>query len=273
MSDIFYRTKNIFGSEADWASNDIVIAQGELAFCLFPNGDIQGKVGDGSSLFSQLEYSIGYPAVPLAGNDDTNPITGTLTFRNDALDKQILMGITTDFSVDDFVIASSGTNIANSNVYIAVNAMVWEFRNDGRLVGPTYTYGPADDLVLANKLYVDTAVAGGVSADFIPLVGTGGTPVTGAIEFENVTINKAYGFGIIEGSGVDNLAIYATGANLVNTSFLISMNTYNYSFMNTGRLLLPDITFGVGDELAAVNKQYVDSVFAVLNARLTALEP
>ena len=53
MAESFARVKCIFGSEADWVANDIVLLAGEIAFADV-SGDILGKVGDGTSLWSEL---------------------------------------------------------------------------------------------------------------------------------------------------------------------------------------------------------------------------
>ena len=259
MADIFARTMNILGSEADWASNDIVILQGEIAFADV-GGVILGKVGDGVSTWSQLDYTIGTAAIPLAGTEAGMPVTGTITYNNATLDKTFTVGIEEGFSVDDFLIAASGANIATSNVWVSVNGNNWKFQNDGRLTGPDITYGAGDDLAMANRKYVDSAVAGGLSTDYIPLVGTGVNPVTGQVSYYNANIDKEYQMGVVEGFGYDELVIQGTGTNVANCSIVLVSNGYVSKFENNGRLFLPAITYGAGDAQAAATKAFVDQL-------------
>ena len=51
MADSFARVKHIYGSEADFQANDIVLLAGEIAFTDV-NGIILGKVGNGTSSWS-----------------------------------------------------------------------------------------------------------------------------------------------------------------------------------------------------------------------------
>ena len=68
MADIYARVMNIYGSEADWSSNDIVLLQGEIGFANV-GGIILGKVGDGVSAWSALEYTLGTAAILAARRD------------------------------------------------------------------------------------------------------------------------------------------------------------------------------------------------------------
>ena len=259
MADTYARVMNILGSEADWASNDIVILAGEIAFATV-GGNVLGKIGDGTSLWSELEYSVGMAAIPLSGT--TDPVTGIIDFSSTALGKTVDIGMVEGGGVDDFQIATGGTNVSTSNVVITVNSITWKFTNSGRIAGPDITYAsPADDLVMANKKYVDAAVSGGVSATYIPLVGNlGGDPVTGFIKHYDVGIDKQFQYGILNGFGVDNFVVTGAGTNAANCSMLIAMNSYNYWFMNTGRLILPTITYTSADDNAAATKAFVDAL-------------
>ena len=266
----FYRMNQLIGSEADWASSDLVIGLGEIALAVMDAGGIRGKIGDGSSKFSELDYVIGTASVPLTGTEDGQPITGNLIFENTNINREYVIGILEGLGVDNLVIGASGGNQAASAIWVTINSNNWIFDNDGKLKGMDVTFDAGDDLTYVNKQYVDTAVAGGVSGSYIPLTGTAGNKVTGRIQYRSDAINKDYTFGIIEGFGVDNLVLQSDGANALNCSYGISMNNYNYWFMNTGRLLIPDITYGVGDDLAAANKKYVDSKIVQLEAKLAA---
>lgn len=273
MAESFARVKCIFGSEADWAANDIVLLAGEIAFADV-GGDILGKVGDGTSLWSELAYSIGSGNIPLAGTVAGSEVTGTIHFDDIALGKTYSIGIENGNSVDNFIIRSTpdGINEATAEVWISASDLTWKFANDGKLTAPDVLFEAGDDLVLVNKGYVDSAVAGGVSADYIPLSGNldAGAPVSGLIEHYNATLDQEYVFGIVEGLGVDGFAVSSSGSNLLDCTFTVIINGYQTKFDNAGRVQLPVITYGAGDEQAAASKAYVDSVIVALRADLVA---
>ena len=263
MAESFARVKCIFGSEADWAANDIVLLAGEIAFADV-GGDILGKVGDGTSLWSELAYSIGSGNIPLAGTVAGSEVTGTIHFDDIALGKTYSIGIENGNSVDNFIIRSTpdGINEATAEVWISASDLTWKFANDGKLTAPDVLFEAGDDLVLVNKGYVDSAVAGGVSADYIPLSGNldTGAPVSGLIEHYNATLDQEYVFGIVEGLGVDGFAVSSSGSNLLDCTFTVIINGYQTKFDNAGRVQLPVITYGAGDAQAAASKAFVDQL-------------
>ena len=59
MTDTFARMRQIVGTTAEWAANDIVLADGEIGAERFSPTDHRMKVGDGVRTFSQLPYSSG----------------------------------------------------------------------------------------------------------------------------------------------------------------------------------------------------------------------
>mgnify|MGYP000054494210 CR=1 FL=1 len=262
MADIFARVMNLFGSEADYTTEDPVILLGEIAFADV-NGAILGKVGDGVKKWSELEYTLGTIAVPLAGTDPTMPVTGQITFDSLALGKEYTIGIEEGLSIDNFVIsASGGVNATSANIYVATNGLSWGFQADGLLIAPDIQYQTGDELALVNKQYVDDAVAGGVSGDFIPLTGNigSGQPVSGRIEFYDSVLDLEYNLGIIEGFGFDCFVITGAGDNVVNCEIVIQSNSYLWKFEKNGRLFAPDVVYGPGDALALANKQFVDQL-------------
>jgi len=263
----YYRMLQLIGTPADWSANDIVIGSGEIAF-QNDAGVITGKIGNGVDVFSALPFSISGASIPLAGTTVDEPVTGMIVHEQTAVNKEFAVGIKEGSGVDDFIIEATGANVVGSNVWISINSNDWIFQNDGFITAPDVTYTVAQDLTLANKKYVDAAVAGGVSGDFIPLAGTGVQPVTGIIGFENVTVDKEYNFGIFDTLGFEDLILSSTGTNSINCNFGIIMNSYSWLFNNDGRLVMPDIVYGTTDSLVAANKKYVD---ATAVARLDAL--
>ena len=78
MATELARMRQIIGTTADWAANDIVILQGEIALEVRDDGFIWGKVGDGVSTYSTLDYSLGVNAGVDRTTDQT--IEGVKTF-------------------------------------------------------------------------------------------------------------------------------------------------------------------------------------------------
>lgn len=57
MADTFARMRQIVGSTADWAANDIVLGSGEIGIERVSSSDIRIKVGDGATAWSALPYA------------------------------------------------------------------------------------------------------------------------------------------------------------------------------------------------------------------------
>lgn len=57
MADTFARMRQLIGSTADWAANNIVLASGEFGIEVVTSSDVRIKVGDGTSTFSALPYA------------------------------------------------------------------------------------------------------------------------------------------------------------------------------------------------------------------------
>ena len=79
------------------------------------------------------------------------------------------------------------------------------------------------------------------------------------LDFESTALNKTYSFGIDEVFGANNLILTGTGPNVANTAFWIQINGYDFKYGTSGKLTLPDVVLGAGDENVAVTKDYVDT--------------
>ncbi len=73
------RMQQLIGTTAEWAANDIVINSGEIAVEILADNTIAGKVGDGSNVFSALQYAFGNGVT--INTDQT--ITGLKTIDNE----------------------------------------------------------------------------------------------------------------------------------------------------------------------------------------------
>jgi hypothetical protein len=261
MADTFARVKHIYGTEADWAANDIVLLAGEIGFADV-SGVILGKIGDGTSLFSELEYTLGTAAIPLAGTTPGYNVTGPVTWENASIGREFTIEIEEGNGIDNLVIsASGGINASTASIYVETNGLSWQFSPDGKLFAPDILFTETDGLALVNKDYVDNTIAGGISSTYVPLIGNlGGDPVTGRIEFYNATLDLEYNMGIIEGFGFDSFVITGAGTNVVDAEIVIQVNSYLYKFEKNGRLFIPDITYGAGDATAAATKAFVDQL-------------
>lgn len=74
MANILARQRQLTGTTAQWATDDLIIGNGELALEVTTTGEVKIKVGDGAKSFSALSY-----VVPSAGGGGTGaylPITG-----------------------------------------------------------------------------------------------------------------------------------------------------------------------------------------------------
>jgi len=57
LADIYARQRQIIGSTAAWAANNIVLGLGEIGIETVSSSDVRMKVGDGTSAFSALPYA------------------------------------------------------------------------------------------------------------------------------------------------------------------------------------------------------------------------
>jgi hypothetical protein len=78
MATEFARMAQIIGSTSDWGSNDLVLESGEIGLEILGTGLIKGKIGDGVTVYSLLDYTLG-EGVTL---DTDQTITGLKTINN-----------------------------------------------------------------------------------------------------------------------------------------------------------------------------------------------
>jgi hypothetical protein len=82
MADTLARMRQMVGTTAQWAADDIVIGDGELVCERTTGGAIKMKVGDGVSNFSELPYLGGL--VPAFGEDYSwQTVTGSRSDNTD----------------------------------------------------------------------------------------------------------------------------------------------------------------------------------------------
>ncbi|MGA1373079.1 MAG: hypothetical protein ACO3Z6_15945 [Pseudomonadales bacterium] len=151
MADTFARMRQIVGSTADWAANNIVLGSGEIGIERVSATDIRIKVGDGTSTWSALSYasasSTGINAATqtalnakVAKAGDT--MTGLLVLSGDAVAP---LGAATKQQVD--AVSAAATAAVNARLPIGGGTMT------GAL---TLASDPSANLHAATKQYVDT---------------------------------------------------------------------------------------------------------------------
>jgi hypothetical protein len=81
MATELARMQQLIGTSADWQADDIILQSGEIGFEVLISGLITGKVGDGVTTYSLLDYTLG------AGVDLTTDQTigGVKTFIDNIL--------------------------------------------------------------------------------------------------------------------------------------------------------------------------------------------
>jgi hypothetical protein len=170
LADTFARMRQIVGSTADWAANNIVLGSGEIGIERVSSSDIRIKVGDGTSTWSALPYASASSTTinsatqaaldaKLAGAGGT--MTGLLILSGDAV---AALGAVTKQQLDS----------VNSTLSTSINGKLGSA--GGTLTGFLSLHAdPTSALHAASKQYVDTGdalkvdVAGDTMSGFLTL--------------------------------------------------------------------------------------------------------
>jgi hypothetical protein len=111
MTDYFRRMRQLKGSTADWATDDLVIGDGEIAFELGDDDVIRAKVGDGSSTFTNLDYLVD-PLWSRVGTDIYTVQTGRVTIGSEnPKNKLSVMGGDSNIGVYRAAVAVDGESM------------------------------------------------------------------------------------------------------------------------------------------------------------------
>ncbi len=170
MADTFARMRQIVGSTADWAANNIVLGSGEIGIERVSSTDIRIKVGDGTSTWSVLPYASASSTtintatqtaldakLAIAGGT----MTGLLVLSGDAV---AALGAVTKQQLDS----------VNSTLSTSISGKL--ATSGGTLTGFLSLHAdPTSALHAASKQYVDTGdalkvdVAGDTMSGFLTL--------------------------------------------------------------------------------------------------------
>lgn len=97
MATEYRRQQQLRGTEAQWASNDVVVLAGEIALQTGPGtGQARAKIGDGASAFSALPWVFETDALARQSIADVTAVTVTLDSRVTALENTLSAGGTVD---------------------------------------------------------------------------------------------------------------------------------------------------------------------------------
>ncbi len=120
--------RHLRGSEAEWAANDIVVPDGELAILRTEGGQVKLKIGDGTSRFSALPALIGNT---VKSNDEVLTVEHGVTYRLGIMNALTLN--LPDTPDDDFFSEISFTSAAYATEFEASPSVI--FTGDGTADG------------------------------------------------------------------------------------------------------------------------------------------
>jgi len=152
VADTYARMRQIVGSTADWAANNIVLGLGEIGIERVSSSDIRIKVGDGSTAWSSLAYA-------------SSSSSGINSAVQDALDLKLdlaggtmtgLLVLSADPSADLGAATKQYVDAVNSALTTSISGKL--STSGGTLTGYLTLNGdPTNVLHAATKQYVDTA--------------------------------------------------------------------------------------------------------------------
>lgn len=154
MTDTAARQRQLIGTSADWAANNIVLGNGEIGIEVVSSSDVRMKVGNGTQTFSALPYAS-------ASSTTINAATQS------ALDAKLALAGGTMTGLLTLSGAPTSSLHAATKAYVdAINSSLTTSINGklstagGTLTGSLTLFGaPTSGLHAATKTYVDTADA------------------------------------------------------------------------------------------------------------------
>jgi len=146
--------RQLVGSTADWAANDIVLGSGEIGIERVSESDVRIKVGDGSTAWSSLPYAS-------ASSTTINSATQTALDAKVAKDGDTMTGLlilSGDPVADLGAVTKQYVDAIEDTLTTSINGKL--STTGGTLTGfLTLDADPTSDLHAATKQYVDDAAA------------------------------------------------------------------------------------------------------------------
>jgi hypothetical protein len=154
LADTFARMRQIVGSTADWAANNIVLGSGEIGIERVSGSDIRLKVGNGTDTWSALPYAS-------ASSTTINSATQTALDAKLAIAGGTMTGLLVlsgDPSADLGAATKQYVDAIEDTLTTSINGKL--STTGGTLTGfLTLDADPTSDLHAATKQYVDDAAA------------------------------------------------------------------------------------------------------------------
>lgn len=257
MADTFARMRQIVGTTAAWAANNIVLGDGEIGIERVSSTDIRLKVGDGTSTWSQLPYASASSTTinsatqaaldaKVAKAGDT--MTGLLILSGDPADA--LGAVTKQYA--DAINTALSTSISGKLATAG-----------GTLTGYlTLHADPTDDSHAANKNYVDDIAAAKLNKSGDTM--TGLLTLSGAPTADNHAATKAYVDNGAYQTSVGGSSTYAgkvvrTNSSGVIDSSLVPVNATYLGTVNVTVAYALSGTYTPGDYFAVSASGTIDS--------------
>lgn len=258
MADTYARMRQIVGSTADWAANNIVLGSGEIGIERVSGSDVRLKVGNGTDTWSALPY---------ASASSTTINTATQT----ALDAKLaivggtmtgLLILSGDAVADLGAVTKQQLDDVEETLTTSISGKL--STSGGTLTGSlTLDAGPTSDLHAATKQYVDDAAAakvdlgGGIMTGFLVLHADPSSAMHAVTKqyVDSGPYQTAVGGSATYGSKV----VRTNSGGLIDSSFLPVTGSYRGAVDVTQAFALTLANYAVGDYLAVSVSGTIDS--------------
>lgn len=257
MADTFARMRQIVGSTADWAANDIVLGSGEIGVERISGSDVRLKVGNGTDTWSVLPY---------ASASSTTINTATQT----ALDAKVakagdtmtgLLILSGDPVADLGAATKQYVDAIEDTLTTSINGKL--ATSGGTLTGSlTLDDDPSSDLHAATKQYVDDIgalkvnLAGGTLTGFLVLHND---PTSAMHAVTKQYVDSGSWATVVGGSAAyASKGVRTNAAGFIDSSLLPITGSYQGAVDVTATYALPG-GYNVGDYFAVSISGTIDA--------------
>ena len=258
MADTFARMRQIVGTSADWAANDIVLGSGEIGVERVSGSDIRLKVGDGTTVYSLLPYAS-------ASSTTINTATQTALDAKLAIAGGTMTGLlilSGDAVADLGAVTKQQLDDVEDTLTTSINGKL--STSGGTLTGSlTLDADPTSDLHAATKQYVDDAA--GAKVDLAGDTMTGFLVLHADPSSAMHAVTKQYvdgpsGYQTAVGGSVTyaSKVVRTNAAGFIDSSLLPVTGSYQGSVDVTDTYALPG-GYNVGDYFAVSISGTIDA--------------
>jgi len=258
LADTLARMRQLVGSTADWAANDIVLGSGEIGIERVSESDVRIKVGDGSTAWSSLPYAS-------ASSTTINSATQT------ALDAKVakagdtmtgLLVLSGDPVADLGAVTKQYVDAIEDTLTTSISGKL--STSGGTLTGSlTLDDDPSSDLHAATKQYVDTAagakvdLAGDTMTGFLELHADPSSAMH-AVTKQYVDGPSAYQTAVGGSATYASKVVRTNAAGFIDSSLLPVTGSYQGAVDVTDTYALPG-GYAVGDYFAVSVSGTIDA--------------